>query len=86
MQEVYNGEPDSGDGDPDAADDSHAASGESPCAAGEGEIAEEDGPEEALPRVGYDVWQMDEEDEEKEHYAQESGGQSHVARQGQAGG
>src|SRR5208282_717419 len=52
MEEIDGGEKDSSDGNPVAPDDAQASSRECPCAATEREIAEEDGPQEALSWAG----------------------------------
>ena len=65
MEEIDGGEEDSRDGNPEASDNREASSRKGPGAAAESQIAEENGPEEALSGVGYDVWQMDQEDEKE---------------------
>jgi hypothetical protein len=86
MEEINDTEEDSGDRDPETADNCNAASGESPCAAAKSEIAEQNGPGEALSGACYDVRQMDKQNEQKEHAPQKGRGQLHVALQGEADG
>lgn len=87
MKKVEDGKDKDGDGDEKTREGDEeggggsvgVSTGESEGAAAEGEVAESNDPREAAGGIGEDIGEMNQDDEEKEHDSEKSGGEADMA-------